>query len=60
MVLFELELTIVYDADMLWYLTLNKAGPLIKLMRENSIYTILTPNAIEFNRLWQVFIEGKH
>ncbi|KAL4508443.1 hypothetical protein ABPG72_003747 [Tetrahymena utriculariae] len=61
---FKKQQTVVFDADGLWYLMheyskQNIYGKIYQsVIVNNPQYHILTPNQVEFERLWKSFMEG--
>lgn len=47
------------DADGLWYLTKSCQQKVEEILCERSKQIILTPNAIEFERVWQSFFPNE-
>ncbi len=41
------------DADGLWYLSHGNPEKMADVVRKHAGHTILTPNMIEFERIWQ-------
>jgi Predicted sugar kinase len=48
----------VCDADFLWFMSEKNKESLIEKIKQRSKLTILTPNEVEFSRLWKYFKGG--
>ncbi len=48
---------LVLDADILWFLMNENSKEAIQFIRKNSDTIVMSPNAIEFSRLWKYFIK---